>query len=61
MDDFKACGCHAHLSRRPLHDARGIFCAYVCDGCETEVRARYRPDIFTDPAYWADEEIEGDD
>jgi len=35
----------------PLRDARGIFCAYVCDRCEAEKRDRYRPEIFTDCDY----------
>lgn len=56
----RPCACHAHLPRRPLHDARGIFCAYVCDGCEDDKRAQYRDDVFNDPDYWHDEPIEGD-
>ena len=47
--------------RRALHDERGIFCCYVCDTCEAEKRARYRPEIFTDSQYEADEPIEEDD
>jgi hypothetical protein len=47
--------------RRPLHDARGIFCCYVCDECEEDQRAKYRPDIFTDPNYWHDEPIDDED
>lgn len=45
--------------RWPLNDAYGIFCAYVCDACEDEVRSRYRPEIFSG-AYEADEPIEDD-
>ena len=41
-------------------DARGIFCAFVCDRCEAEKRSRYRADIFINGAYWADEPIEED-
>jgi hypothetical protein len=52
------CDCPAHLPRRAIRDARNIFCCFVCDGCEEERRARYRPDIFTDPNYWHDEPIE---
>lgn len=44
--------------RRALVDARGIFCCYVCDACYEAKRARYRPDIFTDPNYWTDEPVE---
>ena len=53
--------CNTNKPRRPLYDARGIFCAYVCDDCERKVRAGYRPDIFTDANYWADEAINEDD
>ena len=46
--------------RRALYDARGIFCTYVCDKCEVAKTARFRPDIFTDSNYWADEPIDYD-
>jgi hypothetical protein len=55
------CGCGSGKERWPLYDARGIFCAYVCDKCEDKVRAKYRPEIFDDPAYEADEPIEPED
>jgi ribose 5-phosphate isomerase RpiB len=50
---FKQCSCGSGLGRRPLNDARGIFCAYVCDECEAEHRKRFRPEIFTDASYQA--------
>lgn len=31
----------------PLHDAQGIFVAYVCGECESDVMSRYRPEIFS--------------
>jgi hypothetical protein len=46
--------------RRQLLDARGIFCCYVCDACEVEKKARYRPEIFTDSNYRHDEPIDDD-
>ncbi len=46
--------------RRPLHDARGIFCAYVCDGCEQRRREEFRAEIFTDPNYECCEPVEED-
>jgi len=58
--NIRTCSCGSGKSRRDLTDARGIFCAYVCDACEAEKRARYRPEIFTDHAYDADEAIEED-
>jgi len=33
----------------------------VCDACEAQVRRLYRPDIFTDAQYEADEPIEDDE
>lgn len=56
----RECNCGSGLSRYQLIDARGIFCTYVCERCEAAQRAKYRPDIFTDPAYSADEPIEED-
>ena len=43
---------------RGLYDARGIFVAYVCDKCEKRVKAKYRPEIFTNANYYADEAID---
>jgi len=54
-------GQHEHdNTRRPLYDARGVFCTYVCDRCEAEKRREFRPEIFSDPGYEADEPIEED-
>ena len=39
-------------------DARGIPLCKVCDDCVDERLAKYRPDVITDPNYWADEPIE---
>jgi hypothetical protein len=58
---MKLCPCGSGEPREELVDARGIFCAFVCSQCEAGKRAGYRPDIFTDSNYWADEPIEGDD
>ena len=56
----KLCRCGSGLPRRDLCDARGIFCAYVCDKCERRQRAKYRQEIFTDPQYSTDEPVEED-
>jgi hypothetical protein len=58
---MKPCPCGSGEPRQELYDARGIFCAFVCSQCEKTKRAGFRPDIFTDNNYWADEPIEGDD
>lgn len=52
------CSCGSGLESWELYDARGIFCCRVCDRCEDEKTARYRPEIFTNPHYEADEPIE---
>lgn len=45
------CSCGSGQRPHAIHDARGIFVAYVCDKCEATRRAGYRPEIFTDPNY----------
>ena len=43
---------------RRLYDACGIYCCRVCDDCEAEKRARYRPEIFDDINYESTEDKE---
>lgn len=57
----RECPCGSGEYPKALYDARGIFCAYICEKCEQEKRARYRQDIFEDVNYWTDEPIDGDD
>jgi hypothetical protein len=57
----RGCRCGSKLRPYPLLDARGIFVAYVCGVCESTVRKKYRQDIFTDPDYWIDEQLEDDE
>jgi hypothetical protein len=57
---MRLCSCGSGLERYALRDARNIFCAYVCEKCEADKRAKYRPDVFTDSNYWADEPIDED-
>jgi hypothetical protein len=50
---LRLCPCGSGHIRRELCDARGIFCAFVCDACAACKRAVYDPKIFaaaTDPA-----------
>jgi hypothetical protein len=56
----KPCACGSGLPRYDLTDARGIFCGFVCTKCEPARRKRYRPEIFTNAQYEADEPIESD-
>lgn len=55
---MKPCPCGSGKPREDLVDARGIFCTFVCEECEDDKRSRYNLNIFTDPAYDADEPIE---
>lgn len=56
----KPCPCGSGEPSYPLEDARGIFCSYVCEACEEEVKGRYRPEIFEDSYYECQEPIEED-
>lgn len=55
------CRCGSGLEGRPLYDARMIYCGRVCNRCEEEKMSEFRPEIFTDPGYYADEDIEPED
>jgi hypothetical protein len=57
----RPCNCGSGETRRPLYDARQIFCGYICDKCEEKVKGKYRPEIFDDGDYWHDEPIDDDD
>lgn len=48
-------------NRSAQHDARGIFLTYTCPKCHADKMAGYRQDVLTDPNYWHDEPIDGDD
>lgn len=54
--------CHCGSGEIPesVHDARGIFVTYCCDECRSEKLQGYRPEIFTNPQYEADEPIDFD-
>jgi hypothetical protein len=47
------CRCGSGEQRHELVDAAGIFCAFVCDKCEPEVRKRYRPEVFDHESRYA--------
>lgn len=57
---MRDCNCGSGLPSTELLDARGIYCGRVCDECEAEKRAQFRPDVFTDANYWTDEPVEED-
>jgi len=56
----KECYCGSGEPRYELVDARGIFVSFVCSKCEDEKRKGYRPEIFGDTNYEADEPIESE-
>ena len=54
-DHKRNCPCGSGNPKHALNDARGYFCAYICDECEADKRAEFRPEIFTDSQYEADD------
>ena len=54
----RECPCGSGLLRQDRYDARGIFLCFTCPVCEEKKLSQYRPDVLTDPNYWADEPIE---
>lgn len=60
FDRANACRCGSGEPREELLDARGIFVSYVCSHCGPDVKRSYRPEIFTNSNYEADEAIEPD-
>jgi hypothetical protein len=58
--DARPCPCGSGKSSWWLHDARGFECARVCPDCEEATRRKYRPAIFTDANYEADEPFDED-
>lgn len=53
--------CNSGLYHEPVYDAKGIYVTGVCTKCWEEALSKYRPEIFTDPNYEADEQIEEDE
>lgn len=57
---MRPCNCGSGKPSWELVDARGIYCGRVCEDCEQQKRAQFRPEIFEDAGYYADEAIEED-
>jgi len=55
---MRLCSCGSGLESEWQFDARGIELCRTCDKCHDEKLAGFRPDVLTDPNYWADEAIE---
>lgn len=58
---IKECDCGSKQERYPLVDARGIFCAFVCDACINKKRSEFRADIFTNSQYLTTEPVDDED
>lgn len=56
----RPCPCGSGKPSWRMNDARGIPCGRVCDDCEEAKKAKYRPEIFSDSHYVADEPIEAE-
>ena len=55
---MRKCTCGSNEIGEEIYDARGIYVTIVCDKCKEEKLKGYRSDIFSDPNYWTDEEVE---
>ena len=58
MSQYTICPCGSGLESEPQFDARSIYLCRTCPKCHARRMKRYRPDVLTDPNYWADEQIE---
>ena len=52
---LRLCSCRSDQPRRALHDAHGIFCAFICDACEPRKRRGFDLRIFDVRTYPNDE------
>jgi hypothetical protein len=57
---MRLCTCGSELPSEWQYDARGIELCRTCSKCHARQMRRYRPDVLTDPDYWADEPIDED-
>ena len=58
--NIRPCPCGSKLPSTWNHDARGIPLCRTCAKCHREKMKGYRPEVLTNPNYWADEPIEED-
>jgi hypothetical protein len=56
----RPCPCGSGLPSHWQYDARGIELCRTCDICHDEQMKSYRPDVLSNPSYWADEAIDDD-
>ena len=55
---MRECICGSGQPSWQLFDARGIYVTRVCKVCLATTKAKYRPEIFTNSSYHADEPID---
>lgn len=60
MEKNRTCPCGSGKERWEEFDARGISIGYVCEDCIEKKKAKYRSEIFSDPNYACDEQVESD-
>jgi hypothetical protein len=60
FDDGRPCPCGSGQISHCINDARGIPLARVCFACADKNLSHYRPEVLSDPNYYADEPIEAD-
>ena len=51
----KECSCGSGKFAIAIFDARRIFLCYACEDCEEEKLSHYRPEVLTDPNYFAED------
>jgi len=57
---IRLCSCGSGEEHRANYDARGIFLTFTCSKCHKRKMSGFRPEVLTDPNYYADEPIEED-
>lgn len=57
----RPCQCGSGLPSTWRYDARGIPLRRTCAKCHVQAMRGYRPEVLTNPRYWADEAIEEDE
>jgi hypothetical protein len=60
MRRMQPCPCGSGKPSWWEHDARGIPLKRVCVTCRKTALSGYRPEVLTNPNYYADEAIEED-
>jgi hypothetical protein len=55
-----SCPCGSGEPSHWVYDAKGIAMFRSCPKCDKAKRARYRPEVFTDPGYSTEEPVDGD-